>query len=85
MANPTKREQAQVEVTMAVRLMRQADAGLKDARLALIRAERILGADEFQNTIQSQRIHMESLGRDLSSAATTLEIIGSSLHVPVDS
>jgi hypothetical protein len=77
---PSKKEQAQVEVTMAVRLMRQADAGLKDVRLALIRAERILGADESQNAIQSQRILMESLSRDLSAVATSLEVVGSSLH-----
>ncbi len=84
MAIPSKRERAQLEMIRAARLIRQTDSCLKDACLALVRAERILGADEIQNAVQAQRINAEGAGRNLASIAAILEAMVPSLHAPAD-
>lgn len=82
---PSKEEQARLAIITATRLMRTADTGIRDSCLALIKAERILGAHGTQNAIQSQRVRAEALGRDLSSLAATLTALTSTLGPPTDS
>jgi predicted oxidoreductase len=75
MDNPSTGDQARSEVAYAARAMREADELVKDARLALIRAERALTGDESQNSVQAQRVRTEAIGRDVASMAAILEAL----------